>query len=141
MCSSDLHSSKQPIPGTSAASYDTTMARAAPCSLFGLAPKGVCLAPRLSTRHGGLLHRLFTLTHRWAVCFLWHCPYRRFALRHPTFQSGNLPCGVWTFLPIAGAAAHRALQMYNLTPQHYFSIKRDPIMVIIRKNKIKSRGE
>ena len=28
----------------------------------------------------------------------------------------NLPCGVRTFLPIAGAAALRVLQPYNLTP-------------------------
>ena len=41
---------------------ETQTERAAPSSLFDLAPDGGCLAAHIAVNAGGLLHRLFTIT-------------------------------------------------------------------------------
>jgi hypothetical protein len=41
---------------------ETQKERAAPSSLFDLAPDGGCLAAHIAADAGGLLHRLFTMT-------------------------------------------------------------------------------
>ena len=48
--------------------------RAAPPPLFGLAPRGVFTAGRITPARGALLPHLFTLTSFEAVYFLLHCP-------------------------------------------------------------------
>ena len=60
------------LPGTKAR-------RAASSSLLGLAPDGGCLATDVTTRAGGLLHHLFTITartlsHAGGYLFLWPDP-------------------------------------------------------------------
>ena len=46
---------------------ETQVERAAPSSLFDLAPDGGCLAAHIAVDAGGLLHRLFIITAREAV--------------------------------------------------------------------------
>ena len=70
-----------------------------PCSLFDLAPGGVCLARLVAQPAGELLPHRFTLTARaWArvaVCFLLHFPWPRGRWALPITMS----CGARTFLP------------------------------------------
>jgi hypothetical protein len=57
---------------------ETRTERAAPSSLFDLAPDGGCLATHITVCAGGLLHRLFTMTGTHnshpGCCFLWPNP-------------------------------------------------------------------
>ena len=67
------------LPAASSSLPETRTVRVAPCpperdsSLFGFAPDGGCLAARVTTDAGGLLHHLFTITKTTevalAVCF------------------------------------------------------------------------
>ena len=70
-----------------------------PCSLFGLAPSGVCRAKPVARPAGELLPHRFTLTARAearaAVCFLLHFPWPRGRWALPITAS----CGARTFLP------------------------------------------
>jgi hypothetical protein len=56
------------LPAVSCGLPEAQTGRAAPCPpkrvlpLLGLAPGGGCLAARVTTRAGGLLHHLFTIT-------------------------------------------------------------------------------
>jgi hypothetical protein len=79
------------------------MERAAPLSLFDLAPDGGCLAVRIAADAGGLLHRLFTITVRVrrpeaAVHFCG--PFRQISPSRGF--PGAVPCGVRTFLDLLG---------------------------------------
>src|SRR2546423_10901303 len=75
---------------------------------FGLAPGGVCRAPRVTPGAGALLPHRFPLTCARprrtgcgpsAVCFLWHCPAGR-----PDWPlASTLPCGAPTFLDTVAA--------------------------------------
>jgi len=75
-------------------------------SLFGLAPCGVCHAPRHYCAGGALLPHLFTLTRglrpgRYILCGT----FRKVALKPPSRTlSGTLLCGVRTFLSLDRAA-------------------------------------
>ena len=89
-----------PLP-TASCGLPANVERAArsrrPFGPLDLAPGGVYLAARVTSRAGGLLHHRFTLTfgvNRKAVCFLWHCPAGHPGWALPT----TLPCGVRTFL-------------------------------------------
>ena len=84
--------------------------------------EGFALQPAFSSGHGGLLHRLFTLTACAAVSFLWHCPFLGIAPRHPTFQSGSPPCGVRTFLPLRSGRPS-PITPYNVIPKPPFAIR------------------
>ena len=67
------------------------------CSLFDLAPGGVCLARPVTRPAGGLLPHRFTLTWRetrQAVCFLLHFPWPRGRWALPITES----YGARTFL-------------------------------------------
>jgi len=83
-----------------------------PCSsLFDLAPGGVYLAQGLSTLHGGLLHRRFTLTSETpcgspkAVWFLWHFPFPSFTKGIPHRSQHGHPA-LWSpDFPLAGLLA------------------------------------
>lgn len=68
---------------------------------------GFAMPTAVASRRGELLPRHFTLTptEAEAVCFLWRYPDRGIAPRYPPFQTGILPCGVWTFLPGENAGA------------------------------------
>ncbi len=68
--------------------------------LLGLAPDGGCLAADVTTRAGGLLHHLFTITAPPAVCF---CGPIREVAPSRDFP-GVVPCGVRTFLDAAQTA-------------------------------------
>ena len=71
---------------------------ACPCSLFDLAPGGVCLARPVTRPAGELLPHRFTLTARAeareAVCFLLHFPWPHGRWALPI----TLSCGARTFL-------------------------------------------
>jgi hypothetical protein len=76
--------------------------RAAPSSLFDLAPDGGCLAARIATDAGGLLHRLFIITARGPKT-----PYAAVLFCGPLRQispsrgfPGAVPYGVRTFLDV-----------------------------------------
>ena len=84
--------------------------------------EGFALLPALPGWHGGLLHRLFTLAACAAVCFLWHFPFPRIAPGHPTFQSGSLPCGVRTFLPLRSGRPS-PITPYNVISKPPFAIR------------------
>ncbi len=56
-----------------------------------------------------------------AVCFLWRFPCARFALAHPAFQLGILPCGVRTFLPLRSGRPS-SIAAFNLMPASCISI-------------------
>lgn len=80
---------------------ETQMERAAPSSLFDLAPGGGCLAACIAADAGGLLRRLFTITGQTqgsAPAVLFCGPIRQIAPSRDF--PGAAPYGVRTFLDL-----------------------------------------
>ena len=104
--------------------------RAAPSSLFDLAPDGVCLAQFLAEPHGGLLHHLFTLAGipkntggLFSVALSVSSVYRNPSRIAAFTGRDTLPYGVRTFLP-AHLAANRATSRSTATlPEPNYVIK------------------
>lgn len=79
---------------------ETQVERAAPSSLFDLAPDGGCLAAHIAVDAGGLLHHLFIMTGSGPCgpipAVLFCGPFRQIAPSRDF--PGVVPCGVRTFL-------------------------------------------
>jgi hypothetical protein len=90
------------LPAASSSLPGAQSGRAAPSPLLGLAPGGGCLAARVTTSAGGLLHRLFTLT----------TPTRPLPRFRGRAEEGERSAFLWSFSvesPRLGVAQHRAL--------------------------------
>ena len=75
--------------------------RAAPSSLFDLAPDGGCLAAHIAVNAGGLLHHLFTITGTEIPAVVFCGPIRQ--ITPSRGFPGAVPCRVRTFLDRAEA--------------------------------------
>ena len=86
------------------------------CSLFGLAPGGVCLARPVARPAGELLPHRFTLTAPGgageAVCFLLHFPWPRGRWALPITVSDRSP----DFPPAAAVRGREALRSCDRRP-------------------------